>query len=70
MATFAIPVEYTEKAPWLRSDKKALVLWTAMHMHMYTHPWDVILPSTNEFWFLYLLVNKLQKFMPKPESQF
>lgn len=35
-----------------------------------THPWVAILPSAHRFWSLYLLFNKLQKFLPKPLSQF
>lgn len=70
MATFDIPVEYMEKAPWLCSDKKPRLPGTATHLCIYTHPRDVISPSANELWFLYLLVNKLQKFMPKPKTQF
>ena len=59
-----------EKTPWLSSDEKTASADSNAHIHTDTQPWDVILPSANELWFLYLLVNKLQNFMPKSKSQF
>lgn len=70
MVTVDIPVEYVEKAPWLCSDKKTAL--EGSNGHIDTQLQDVILPagSDGKFWFLYLLVNKLLKFMPKPKSLF
>lgn len=57
-----------KKTPWLCSDRNAALGPSNGHIH--TQPQVVILPAANDgkFWFLYLLVNRLLKFIPKPEN--